>query len=103
MIVPSLTDVSARPFSTRPVLGHLVEARSPRASARRSSTPTCCSARVAPDIFVLNDASPTITRSAPASTPFLCPELVQSDIPLASEKGGVGIHLAEHAFALLLA
>ena len=30
------------------------------------------------------------------------PELVQSDIPLASEKGGVGIHLAEHAFALLL-
>ena len=32
----------------------------------------------------------------------LSPELVQSDIPLASEKGGVGIHLAEHAFALLL-
>ena len=35
--------------------------------------------------------------------PILTQELVESDIPLASEKGGVGIHLAEHAFALLLA
>ena len=33
---------------------------------------------------------------------ILTQELVESDIPLASEKGGVGIHLAEHAFALLL-
>src|SRR5206468_1295769 len=30
-------------------------------------------------------------------------ELVESDVPLASEEGGVGIHLAEHAFALQLA
>ena len=34
---------------------------------------------------------------------ILTPELVNSDVPLASEKGEVGIHLAEHAFALLLA
>src|SRR5215471_12658803 len=34
---------------------------------------------------------------------ILTPELVRSDVVLASEKGGVGIHLAEHAFALLLA
>src|SRR5215470_6546615 len=33
---------------------------------------------------------------------ILTPELVRSDVVLASEKGGVGIHLAEHAFALLL-
>ena len=33
---------------------------------------------------------------------ILTPELVNSDVPLASEKGEVGIHLAEHAFALLL-
>src|SRR5213080_5108625 len=32
----------------------------------------------------------------------LSPELVESDVILASEKGEVGIHLAEHAFALLL-
>ena len=33
---------------------------------------------------------------------ILTPELVASDVILASEKGEVGIHLAEHAFALLL-
>jgi phosphoglycerate dehydrogenase-like enzyme len=33
----------------------------------------------------------------------LCPELIADDVPLSSEKGGVGVHLAEHAFALLLA
>lgn len=33
---------------------------------------------------------------------ILSPELVESDVILASEKGQVGIHLAEHAFALLL-
>jgi phosphoglycerate dehydrogenase-like enzyme len=33
---------------------------------------------------------------------ILKPELVRSDVVLASEKGEVGIHLAEHAFALLL-
>jgi phosphoglycerate dehydrogenase-like enzyme len=34
---------------------------------------------------------------------ILSPELVESEVILASEKGEVGIHLAEHAFALLLA
>jgi phosphoglycerate dehydrogenase-like enzyme len=34
---------------------------------------------------------------------ILTPELVASDVVLASEKGEVGIHLAERAFALLLA
>src|SRR5437660_7729623 len=34
---------------------------------------------------------------------ILTPELVHSDVILASEKGEVGIHLAEHAIALLLA
>jgi phosphoglycerate dehydrogenase-like enzyme len=33
---------------------------------------------------------------------ILTPELVASDVILASEKGEVGIHLAEHAMALLL-
>lgn len=34
---------------------------------------------------------------------MLYPEFVQSDVVLTSEKGLVGVHLAEHAFALLLA
>src|SRR5262249_104642 len=33
----------------------------------------------------------------------LTPELVESDVIVASEKGQVGVHLSEHAFALLLA
>src|SRR5262247_3363955 len=33
---------------------------------------------------------------------ILSPELVESDVIAATEKGEVGIHLAEHAFALLL-
>src|SRR5467141_1087217 len=33
---------------------------------------------------------------------ILSPDLVESDVILASEKGEVGIHLSEHAFALLL-
>ena len=34
--------------------------------------------------------------------PMLFPEFIQSDVILTSEKGLVGTHLAEHAFALLL-
>src|SRR5215475_10927957 len=34
---------------------------------------------------------------------ILSPELVESDVIVASEKGQVGVHLSEHAFALLLA
>jgi phosphoglycerate dehydrogenase-like enzyme len=58
--------------------------------------------RVAPDIFVLNRRLRFYHSIGAGVDAVLSPELVQSDIPLASEKGGVGIHLAEHAFALLL-
>jgi len=34
--------------------------------------------------------------------PMLFPEFIESEVTLTSEKGQVGIHLAEHAFALLL-
>ena len=33
---------------------------------------------------------------------ILTPELINSYVPLASEKGEIGIHLSEHVFALLL-
>jgi phosphoglycerate dehydrogenase-like enzyme len=58
---------------------------------------------VAPDIFTLNQKLSYYHSIGAGVDAVLSPELVQSDIPLASEKGGVGIHLAEHAFALLLA
>ena len=51
--------------------------------------------RVAPDIFVLNQRLRFYHSIGAGVDAVLSPELVQSDIPLASEKGGVGIHLAE--------
>jgi phosphoglycerate dehydrogenase-like enzyme len=58
--------------------------------------------RVPADIFVLNRRLRYYHSIGAGVDAVLSPALVQSNIPLASEKGGVGIHLAEHAFALLL-
>lgn len=58
--------------------------------------------RVAPEIFPLAKKLRLYHSIGAGVDAVLSPELVQSDVPLSSEKGGVGIHLAEHAFALLL-
>ena len=58
--------------------------------------------RVSNDTFLLNRRLRYYHSIGAGLDPILTPELVQSDIVLASEKGGVGIHLAEHALALLL-
>ena len=58
--------------------------------------------RVPNDIFLLHKRLTYYHSIGAGVDAILSPELVQSDIPLASEKGGVGVHLAEHAFALLL-
>jgi phosphoglycerate dehydrogenase-like enzyme len=59
--------------------------------------------RVTNDVFVRNRRLRYYHSIGAGVDAILSPELVESDIVLASEKGGVGIHLAEHAFALLLA
>lgn len=59
--------------------------------------------RVSPEIFPLAKKLRLYHSIGAGVDAVLSQELVQSDVPLASEKGGVGIHLAEHAFALLLA
>ena len=58
--------------------------------------------RVPPDVFVLNRRLRYYHCIGAGVDSILSPELVQSDVILASEKGEVGIHLAEHAFALML-
>jgi phosphoglycerate dehydrogenase-like enzyme len=58
--------------------------------------------RVAPDVFTLARRLRYYHSIGAGVDAVLSPELVNSDVPLASEKGEVGIHLAEHAFALIL-
>jgi phosphoglycerate dehydrogenase-like enzyme len=59
--------------------------------------------RVPNEIFVLNRRLRYYHSIGAGVDAILSPELIESDVILASEKGEVGIHLAEHAFALLLA
>jgi phosphoglycerate dehydrogenase-like enzyme len=59
--------------------------------------------RVAPDIYPLAKRLRLYQSIGAGVDSVLCDELVNDDVPLSSEKGGVGVHLAEHAFALLLA
>ena len=59
--------------------------------------------RVAPDIYPLAKRLRLYQSIGAGVDSVLCEELVNDDVPLSSEKGGVGVHLAEHAFALLLA
>jgi phosphoglycerate dehydrogenase-like enzyme len=58
--------------------------------------------RVPNDVFVDNRRLRYYHSIGAGVDAILTPELVESDVVLASEKGEVGIHLAEHAFALLL-
>jgi len=58
--------------------------------------------RVSNDTFLLSRRLRYYHSIGAGVDAILTPELVQSDVVLASEKGGVGIHLAEHALALLL-
>jgi phosphoglycerate dehydrogenase-like enzyme len=59
--------------------------------------------RVPNDVFVLGQRVRYYHSIGAGVDAILTPDLVNSDVVLASEKGDVGIHLAEHAFALLLA
>ena len=58
--------------------------------------------RVPPDVFALGKRVVYYHSIGAGVDAILTPELVESDVVLASEKGEVGVHLAEHAFALLL-
>jgi len=58
--------------------------------------------RVPPDVYPLAKRLRLYQSIGAGVDSALCPELVNDDVPLSSEKGGVGVHLAEHAFGLLL-
>ncbi len=103
MIVPSLEPGDrARILEAAGAGTALVEAKDAAAQRREIPDADVLFGRVAPDVYVLNRRLRYYHSIGAGVDAVLCPELVESDVVLASEKGTVGIHLAEHAFALLL-
>jgi phosphoglycerate dehydrogenase-like enzyme len=82
---------------------HIVEARDKATQRRELPDTDVIFGRVSPDLFSLATRLTYYHSIGAGVDSILTPELINSDVPLASEKGEVGIHLAEHAFALLLA
>ena len=103
MIVPSLEPgYRARILEAAGPGTALAEAKDAAAQRREIPDADVLFGRVAPDVYVLNRRLRYYHSIGAGVDAVLCPELVESDVVLASEKGTVGIHLAEHAFALLL-
>jgi Phosphoglycerate dehydrogenase and related dehydrogenases len=103
LIVPSLDDrqraailEAAGPGST------LVEAKDPERQRAEIADTDALFGRVPNDVFLMGKKLRYYHSIGAGVDAILTPDLIQSGIPLASEKGDVGIHLAEHAFALLL-
>src|SRR5262245_8511965 len=103
LIVPSLDDrqrsailEAAGPGST------LVEAKDPERQRAEIADTDALFGRVSNEAFLQAKRLRYYHSIGAGVDAILTPELVQSEVPLASEKGDVGIHLAEHAFALLL-
>ncbi|MEK7371712.1 MAG: D-2-hydroxyacid dehydrogenase [candidate division NC10 bacterium] len=103
LIVPSLdAGARARILEAAGPGTALVEAKEPERQRAEIVDADMLFGRVLPDIYVLNRRLRYYHSIGAGVDALLCPELVESDVILASEKGGVGVHLAEHAFALLL-
>ncbi len=104
MIVPSLDSAQRAAILEAAGPGAaLVETKDPARQRSEIVDADVLFGRVANDIFVLNRRLRYYHSIGAGVDAILSQELVRSDIPLASEKGGVGVHLAEHALALLLA
>ena len=88
---------SAGPGST------LIEARDAATQRKEIHDTDALFGRVPNDVFLEAKRLRYYHSIGAGVDAILTPELVASDVILASEKGEVGIHLAEHAFALLLA
>ena len=80
----------------------IVEAKDPATQRRELPDTDIIFGRVHRDLFSLAPKLRLYHSIGAGVDNILTTELANSDVPLASEKGDVGIHLSEHAFALLL-
>jgi phosphoglycerate dehydrogenase-like enzyme len=104
LIVPSLGPAErARILEAAGPGAGLVEATDPARQRAEIADAEVLFGRVTPEVFAHQRRLHYYHALGAGVDAILTPELVESDVVLASEKGGVGIHLAEHAFALLLA
>lgn len=81
----------------------LVEAKDPEQQRKEIADADMLLGRVSPETFLHAKRLRYYHSIGAGVDAILTQELVESEVILASEKGEVGIHLAEHAFALLLA
>src|SRR5438094_4211854 len=103
LIVPSLdAGQRAQILEAADAGATLVEARDATRQRAEIVDADVLFGRVSPEIFALQRRLRYYHSIGAGVDAILSPELVESDVILASEKGEVGIHLAEHAFALLL-
>jgi phosphoglycerate dehydrogenase-like enzyme len=103
LIVRELTkDQRARIMAAEP-RANIVEAKDAARQRAEIADADILFGRVAPDVYPLAKRLKLYQSIGAGVDSALCPELINDDVPLSSEKGGVGVHLAEHAFALLLA
>jgi phosphoglycerate dehydrogenase-like enzyme len=104
LIAPSLTDDQrSRILAAAGPGARIVDAKDPAKQREEIVDTDMLFGRVSPEIYVLNKRLRYYHSIGAGVDAILIQELVESDVILASEKGDVGIHLAEHAMALLLA
>jgi phosphoglycerate dehydrogenase-like enzyme len=103
MIVPSVDPADrARILDAAGPGAAFVEAKDAKRQAEEIVDADALFGRVSNEIFLRARRLRYYQSIGAGVDAILTPDLVRSDVVLASEKGGVGIHLAEHAFALLL-
>jgi phosphoglycerate dehydrogenase-like enzyme len=104
MIVPSLSaEDRANILEAAGPGSRLVETRDPAQQKAEIADTDVLFGRVSPEVLSQARRLRYYQSIGAGVDAILTPELVESDIILGSEKGAVGIHLAEHAMALLLA
>jgi phosphoglycerate dehydrogenase-like enzyme len=103
LIVPALgADDQARILSAAGPGARLVEAREAARQRAEILDADVLFGRVSPEVYAEARRLRYYHCIGAGVDAILTPELIASGVVLASEKGQVGVHLAEHAFALLL-